>query len=474
MKSRKLNSNSLLFISILFYSIYIIFKLRHHKVLLADDLSQAYIAQNIGVSFWDFLTSYLDSQTMSARPVSGLITGTIVFLSKYDISIYYIGLIFFPISLYLLYKVLNYFFENVFSVLIVALYASSIFASSIQFSIIMLNSNLATIFWLLSIYFLTKKYNIFLSITFFIFSILSYEIFLPLIILNILLVKNKINTRVFYFLSIILIIVSYKKILQPILFENSYQRDNVSQIFNWIHVQKVILFSIKMFLRDYFYAAIKSIYNIRLLNITELLIPLFIGALNYPLIDKKCVLKEEKITLKKVLIVSIVAIILSLGVFVFSTYTPSFYGFNNRNLGAIRVFSSLLSLSLIFTILKYLNVKASTLKIVTTALIIFSFYINLSICNSWIYASDFNHKLFSQLSKELNHKKIMPKEICIDYNVYDFQKSNNFLILREPTFFETWEYPYLAILNGLNPSKVKILNKERKRNQPCQYEFKFK
>ncbi len=74
--------------------------------------------------------------------------------------------------------------------LITLLYSCSVIGTSIQFSPIMLNSNLATVFFSLSIYFLYVRDKILVSALLFIASILSYEIFFPLILLHLFLIKE--------------------------------------------------------------------------------------------------------------------------------------------------------------------------------------------------------------------------------------------------------------------------------------------
>ena len=445
-------------------------KITYTNTLLADDLSKMYESIYLDSNFIDFIFSFLDSATMSARPVSGLLTGSLIYISSYNQSLYYLGLLLFPISIITLYNVLKHFINKELTLLAVILYTSSIFASSIQFSPIMLNSNLALIFWLLSLYFLKKNYNPFLSGLLYILSILSYEIFFPLLIINAFLIKNK-RGKFLYFISILSVLVLYKKIAQPLLFTNSYQRDNLNQLLDIVHLKKVILFTLKMFLRDYLFAVIKGIKNIIHFNLIEIVFPAVIGLCTYFHLKKEKFIKFN-FSLNKALLISFSLMILSLSIFLFSTYTPTLYGFDNRNLSAVRLFSSFFLLMLILYTTKRLNIKVEYFRIIITIIITLTFVVNLSSMNAWIYASNFNKKMFKDLAKNISNNNYTSTQICIDYNVYNFQKNNKYLILREPTFFNNWEASYLLYINGLNPKKINVRIKERQNgNFNCQSEF---
>lgn len=467
---KKIKSEILILFCICLYTLYITLKITKNQALLADDLGMMYKIQHIDSNLAEFLWSFLDSTTMSARPISGIVTGMIIYVSKFEQNFYFLALLFFPISILMLFKVALSFLDKTVAFLLVLLYTSSIFSSSIQFSPIMLNSNLALIFWLLSIYFLKINYKPILSSVFFLFSVLSYEIFLPLILLNVLLHK-KIKYSFYYFVGTVIIVLIYRKIIQPSIFENSYQRDNVSQLLNFSHLKKIFIFSIKMFLKDYILAFTKAIYNIRYQNLTDLIIPLIIGISFYISITKEK-LQNIKQNPYYILIASTILILLSLTIFAFSTYYPTIFGFNNRNLGATRIFFSLLLISILLILIKTLKINHITSKLILTLLIILSFYTNLSVADSWIYASNFNNKIFLKLKKELNYKNNLPSNICIDYNIFHFQKSNKYLILREPTFYENWEAPYLAFKNGIKIENKNIYNIERAKGN-CDYTLKY-
>ncbi|VFA41788.1 hypothetical protein [Chryseobacterium indologenes] len=146
-KNQSNNYGIFLNILIIVYTLYISLSVFKEKVIVTDDLSKVYESKLISGSYFTYIYSFLDSTTMAARPVSGFVTGTLIYLSKYDESVYLLGLIFFPLSLAVLYMVAKKILSEELAGLITLLYSCSVIGTSIQFSPIMLNSNLATVFF---------------------------------------------------------------------------------------------------------------------------------------------------------------------------------------------------------------------------------------------------------------------------------------------------------------------------------------
>lgn len=163
--------------------------------------------------------------------------------------------------------------------------------------------------------------------------------------------------------------------------------------------------------------------------------------------------------MKSCIKVSLFGTLICFGVFFISDYYPNLYGFKNRNLGGIRLFSSLLLT--IITLLIFKN-KIKSFKIVIS-LIIFLMIINtLSIKNAWIYGSKFNDNTFLSLKKHLI--KIDNKiPIFIVFNSEKKSKkedreyifSDDHFILKEPIYMKVWETAYLMNKNGIS-SNFKI------------------
>ena len=165
-------SSKILLSLILFYLIYMCVVIMNHKVIIADDLSNASrILSDNNHNFLKFVKSFLDTAMMAPRPVSAFVTAVVIFASQYNLNYYFTGLFLFPISCFLLYYVLRKNISTTLASVIVTLYGLSYFGSSVQFSCIMLNSNLAVIFYLLSFHYLKNHSqnakNFFISSVFF-------------------------------------------------------------------------------------------------------------------------------------------------------------------------------------------------------------------------------------------------------------------------------------------------------------------
>ncbi len=73
---KKLNRAYLIFLNILIvaYNLYIWLAVFTEKVIVTDDLKEAYNARHISKPYLSYIYSYLDASNMAARPVSGFVT----------------------------------------------------------------------------------------------------------------------------------------------------------------------------------------------------------------------------------------------------------------------------------------------------------------------------------------------------------------------------------------------------------------
>nr|WP_315029412.1 hypothetical protein [uncultured Chryseobacterium sp.] len=469
---KNLSNNYFIFLNILIivYTLYISLCVFREKVIVSDDLSKVYESKFISASYFSYIYSFLDSTTMAARPVSGFVTGTLIFLSKHNESVYLLGLVFFPLSLFTLYWVAQKIISKEWASLITLLYSCSVIGTSIQFSSIMLNSNLATIFFSLSIYFLYVRKQIIISSLFFIASILSYEIFLPLLLLHLFLIKEN-KKRILFVVLTLAVVVLFRKVIQPNLFVNSYQRDEVNKIFELKRGAQVAIYSMKLFFKDIFVGIYKGILNLKNLNILEWILVLAIPAAVYKAFSDYDFKSQSK-RFKNLGIISFLAILSALSIFLFSSYIPTLFGFDNRNLGAIRLFYTLLIISGIVFISVKIRLGS---KIISTFFAIIAFLLittNISVKNSWVYASKFNHELFSKLKVALQENHIESGEVCLQYDIADELKNNPHFTLREPIFYNNWESPMLCEMNGIDAQKIHVFNEDRKTD--CAMVFLYK
>ncbi|RXM51527.1 MULTISPECIES: hypothetical protein [unclassified Chryseobacterium] len=457
-------------ILIVVYNLYIGLSVLKEKVIVADDLKEAYNARHISKPYFNYIYSYLDSSNMAARPVSGFVTGTLVFLSKYNNSVYLLGILFFPLSLLVMYWIAQKILSKELASLLTLLYSCSLIGTSIQFSPIMLNSSLATIFFSLSIYYVYIRKNILFSALFFILSILSYEIFLPLILLNLFLIKDNKKRVVFLLLTLGSVFI-FRKVIQPAVFTHSYQRDEVGKIFELKRVVQVTVLTAKMFFKDIFVGIYKGILNLKNLHIVEILLALIISSVVYKVFigyDFKSRLKA----IKNVGLISLVSIILAVSVFYVSAYIPTLFGFDNRSLGAVRLFYTLFVISGIIYLAFKLKLGNKTVSSLFAGIAFLLLTTNMSVKNAWIYASHFNHQMFNELSKTLKAEKIENGVVCLNYDMFTELKTNPHFILREPIFYNNWESRMLAEMNGIDPKKVFIFNADRQTK--CEMIFLYK
>jgi len=469
MKERN-NYQILLNMLITVYYLYIFVSIFQEKSALTDDLASIYGLGTISDSYLSFVHSYLDSRTMAARPVSGFVTATLCFLARNNESIYFYGLLFFPLALIGIYWVSRKIVSKELASLITLLYSCSIIGTSIQFSSMMLNSNLATIFYIISIYFVYVRNNTVLSALFFIVSVLSYEIFLPLILLHLFIVKDN-KERIILAILTLGVIFLFRKVIQPYIFEHSYQRDEVTKVFEIKRVLFVITLCFKMFLYDFFVGIYKGILHLRKMNVLGLVISVIIPLTVYK-VFKNYDFRNKVRDFKKLSAISFVSIVLGLSIYLFSSYIPTLFGFENRNLGAIRLFYTLFMISGVIYLSIQLKLQQKIISIFLS-LIVFLFIItNISVKDSWIYASRFNNELFGKLNTALKENKIEHGVICLEYGVFDELKSNPDLTLREPIFYKAWESPELCKMNGIDPLKIRVDNINDQKD--CRIKFLYK
>ncbi|WP_164976723.1 hypothetical protein [Chryseobacterium sp. CH21] len=116
--------------------------------------------------------------------------------------------------------------------------------------------------------------------------------------------------------------------------------------------------------------------------------------------------------------------------------------------------------------------KQKTISIFLSVITFFLVITNISVKDSWIYATKFNNELFSKLNTAIKENNIENGNICLEYDMSDELKSNPNLILREPLFYNDWEAPLLSEMNGIDPKKIHVYNKDRKVS--CEIIFHYK
>ena len=437
------------------------------NVLLTDDLARVEEAasfKNI-TYFPDYLFNFLNTPTMSSRPVSGFFTAIISYLTGFNEKLYYLGYFFFIVSIYFVFKLSQSFTNNIFfSIVSTAIYCLIPIGTSLVFSPLMLNSSLAIIFYCSSLIILIEKKQItstlFFSMLFFIFSVFSYEVFAPLILLNLLLLKKK---RIFYLVGIIGFILIYRQLIGPHVFGNYSQQSNVSQIFQIKRNIIVIFEIIKTLTYDFLLSIYRSFLAIGYFTFYDYWLLFIFNLFTFYYIKKKNISTEFSNQLNiKFNYFIILGVFCATLIYFASNYSPNLFGYDNRTLGALRLYGALT--------LSYLLFKTRNRYIIFLVILIFSVSA-ISVKNAWLYSFKSNNEIFNKIRSHNipKHENIKMLYVIFDQKNADLQNtfsqqcnkdrnvffSDSHFILREPMFFETWEGKYYVRRLGLNPD-IKI------------------
>lgn len=409
----------------------------NNGVILTDDLSTGFISNYINdfkLDYIDFISKYISTPNMTSRPISSTIFYTIIYLMKFNEKFYYLNYLFFLISIIVIFFTFKKIFSENISVIITIFYSLIPIGTSIVYSPIMMNSNIASIFYCLSLFFIYGRRNLFLSIIFLFFSVLSYEVFAPLIIFNAFLASNNFKIRFLYFLVFIMCFILYKKIIEPYFFPNYIAREKLDYVFNFKRNLMLIYLSFRMIFYDVPNALFKSVLAIKYYSLTDCLtLIIYIVTSNYFVFKSQY---NFDLPNKKVLRYSIIGLFICFLIYPLSFYDPTLYGFNNRTLGGIRLFFSIVIVLFFFLLFNKYYSRQFHLKLVLSFCIILFSISTISIKNAWHFSDEYNKKLFTNLSFHLN-KPLKTNFIFIFNRDKELQKDK--YILNEPIFLEHWE-----------------------------------
>lgn len=464
------------FLFVLLFSGILLFQIFSEKVLLADDLSVILSARNHN-SFIKFLEIFLDSPWMSPRPISALLYAPSIYLVNYfGINFYFINHIFYLSSLVMIYILITKFYNNKIATLGVFLYSLLPFASFTTFSLIMMNSALATIFYCLSLLFILKiKKNslerlfLCLSSLFFLLSVLSYEIFVPLILLNTYLIPTKkYSYKIVYIFITFSLILIYRNILAPNIFNNFLERTDHSVILDFprhIYLIKeiIITFFIKLPI-----AIFRGIRAIIYYNWNDYILLIASIIFSYFLIFKT----KYSFSLDNNSIPFFIGFLSSFIIFFISVENFSIYDFSSRILGATRLFLTLFILSL-FVILIRQHLKY--IKLLYFFILIVLSITTISSKNAWIYANQYNINLLQELK---NHIPKNPKTnyIFITYDKNDkedrlnLQRNDKHFIFSERILYNRMNSYYLKTKVNIDEElKIEYFFSKKKKYFPKNY-----
>ena len=328
----------------------------------------------------------------------------------------------------------------------------------------MLNSNIATVFYCASIIVLKERKQtpavFFFSILFFLFSVFSYEVFAPLIFLNLLLVQRR---KFLYLISIIIPILIYRQLIEPQLFNNYAHRSDVTQVLQVKRSIMVVFEITKTMTYDLFTSLFRSARAVAYFTVYDYLLFGLFNLFTCYYLSKKNIVSEFPTDLNiKFNFFLILGFFSAALIYFGSTYSPSLFGYHNRTLAGIRLYGVL--------IITYFLFKKANSYLIFFTILIFSVSA-ISVKNAWLYSFEINNDLFKKISFHNipNTKNIKMLYVIFDQKNADLQAtftkqgkkdrniffSDPHFILKEPMYFETWESKYYVRKFSLNPT-IKI------------------
>ncbi len=437
--------------------------------------------------------------TMTGRPVSAILHGLCYWFFATTIWPYHmINLGLFFASVVLVYGAV----KNVTSreiafltALFALIYPS---ASGTIFSSIMMNSNLAAVFWSIALYLdSTRKehesnWKDFAVVVALLLSSLSYEAFIPLFMVNILIrlvriVKRngiKLDLRQLLkdcapILTAWLLFAAYRGFAERILFENAVSTISapsltvlVSRFFQAIALgmKESFVQSLKI--------SVKSLNNLRLLSWPYLLM-VFASLAVSSFCISSCVGSNSNLSRRwstlegttntcritrikispwlYVFSLAILIYVASLFIFVFSSYIPNSLGFESRTQGAVRfavAFLIAVAAKSFYNLLNHSQLKRIVVLGTIVLFVLFTFSI-VGQREAWISAAQYNNALLQKMDGAIRRAKL--NEQAAFTFVAELPGTFPNQVNAEPIFGEAWDLgPALSSLYPLSNVRANV------------------
>jgi hypothetical protein len=446
-------------------------------------------------NYFEFQLFVSSFPTMTGRPVSAILHGLCYwFLGTTSWQYHTINLVMFFASVLFVYAALRNLTSRdlAFITAIFALIYPT--ASGTIFSSIMMNSNLAGVFWSITLYLdstskeYERRWNGFIVSIFLLLSALSYEAFIPLFMVNILVRVVKRNTRKFDLyqllsasvpiLTTILLLGAYRKFAEKLIFENSITTFNVPPLTLLIlRFFRVIALGLREVLIQSIKISINSLHNMDALSLPHLLIIcaslIIFGLFLCDSISSNNnfsprLLMEDKRGNKRTLIhaeisawfymflIAVTIYFLSHLIFVFSVYVPNSSGFESRTQGALRF--AVAFLIAVGTKFCYKSLNHQLKKIIVLAASVLYMLFTLSIVGqgeAWISAAQYNDFLLQKMDTTIRQAKLNEQAAF----TFIAELPGNFpnQVNGEPIFGETWDIgPALSLLYPANNIRANV------------------
>lgn len=440
------------------------------------------------LSEMDIFRDLFSDPNRYTRPMSPIVLGTMMVLSQYASFLFFSWGILFIIPAYLLYKIINKYFNNEWIALLVSILVLLFpLSSSNHFSHVM-QSGLFIIICFLSSVLLTDKKKIYHHCIIGILSLLSlllYEgnLFLfPLLVLLIW-INNKEKKYLKIFLATILPLILaflYKKFGVKLFFPEHFDYASEKVLLTIDNIKKTPFALIKLFSIDTIHILYRGFEMVKYYSSIDFAL-WGVGAIISALIS--IYIQVHTRIKKHIFVIALCIFGLTSIVFFISAYPPVAFGFSNRILLWTR-FSSMLLLACMISNILFWSKDRKILNICSRLclfIVLFSFFTSfISQKNSWIAASDYNKNLIRNLEKKIPYNQ----EKALIVIVTDKKLKNN-LITDESTLEADWEiepsvYLYtkanfkrgnLATFNPTDYSLYQIGNKKLNKRPKTKYKL---
>ncbi len=450
MKKNSFTIRLLIFFIIAFIGLYFTLYLLQPASLIDDitNLNIFHQLQNGALQRNAVFCEFFADQNEFSRPFNALVNATMMYISYYEWMPFLVNIIFFCLNLFLLYKIIDHYFNNKnFALIIVFLAMIFPFSNATMFANIMIVSNIPILLFLLSIIciYQNKIFCYFLAGLFIFASTLIYEINVFMIpILAILLINETQNLKkllVNAFLSMafpLILMILYKKVLGFYFYENYVPyTDNKFDLGTHKFKDFPISF-FKTYFLDNLFLIKRAFIAIEFYSIYDYILVALSLIISFLIIKQLSKIKL-RITIFHLLFFAI-AILLAHGIFMISVYNINTYGFENRTLGWARITFAIFITSCIIFIFNRLqnNFIKNLLSIFIFFLMIATSITIISEKNAWQFAGKFNEEMFIKLNTQLP-EKLEGKSVLVSYQKNLYKQ----FVADEPTLKSDYE------LNGL-------------------------
>jgi hypothetical protein len=368
-------------------------------------------------------------------------------------------------------------------------------ASGTVFSSIMMNSNLAAVFWSIALYLdsireeYESRWKDFAVVVALLLSSLSYEAFIPLFMVNILIrvvKRNGIKLDVHQLLKdcaptliALLSFAGYRGFAEKVIFPNSISRITVPSLTVLVSrfLQAIALGMKESFVQS-LKISVKSLNNLHLLSWPYLLMVFATLAVSsfyvYSCIGSTRNLSRRRSTIEgatdasritrtaispwlHVFAVAILIYVVSFLIFVFSGYIPNSSGFESRTQGAVRfavAFLIAVGAKLFYNLLNYIQLK----RVVALGTIVLFVLFTLSIVGqreAWISAAQYNSSLLQKIDTAIRRSKL--NEQTAFTIIAELPGTFPNQVNGEPIFGEAWDIgPALSSLYPLSNIRANV------------------